>query len=473
MNFSIISDDYFWKKLFRERWSVAPGTGFRTNSDGPLTWPSEYRRLHLIEQGKPWVTYSVHMDPVVDLTFSHSGKYFCTASKELIAVWFIADYESKSIKIINKLIIRYNCDQPRQPENRRLRTKCGISYTSFNSTDDLLLVNGLRMVPNADEFPLEEYKVLIYSFPELSVVRKLENTGENDVHINPSWFGQVNFVIVHYIPNVLFDFQTMVTMYSVLHTRSKTLIYFPHEFDNVEVINHSPSRHKMLVFSFHDEEILEDHDDFSHDYNNNSLAVLLVISQNRIGPHTCEPTTEPEWTGHENCCIDSTFASPDLDKYHCVDSFKKIMCINAVIRTIKCEVALGKIGVACRPFQIMPEGPEGPEAYFEAKAEFRIYDLELNLLRTVNLAPIVPPSLFLSDYDSSSDQHCMTIFGDLNPSVLHYYDYRYNVFVKKETGHFEKINSAVFNPKNSNFLVSVSDDFLIKFWNVTSSYNKG
>ena len=437
-----------------------------------LTWLSEYRRLHLIDQGKPWITHSVHMDQVNDLTFSHSGKYFCSSSKDLITIWHIEDYESKRIIVLNKLMIEhFNHLHPTGVGffDDDSEFKDGISYTLFNQSDDLLLVNGMRMMLNVDSG--KEYKVLIYSFPELVLVRKLRDRdqGFSRRHINPSWFGKTTFIAAEHttvdMPEELFDRDSaLIIVHSALSKNFKTLLEFPNEVDDVDIINHSPTGGKVLIFSFQDEEIRQGNDDFPIEHNN--LAVCLITSGCEVGPHTCTTRSEKGAGTVKYCCIESKFTSTELEHYACEELSQRTVCVNAAIRQVETEVVPGAIGVVCRPYQSTPEGPK----YSETQVDFRIFDFELNFLRVVvDLASVVPPSLFLFEHDYWIDKQYMITPGDLNPGVLHYFDFHYEIFIRKETGHFEGINCAAFNPKDSRFLVTVSDDFLIKFWDVTSS----
>ena len=92
---------------------------------------------------------------------------------------------------------------------------------------------------------------------------------------------------------------------------------------------------------------------------------------------------------------------------------------------------------------------------------------------------MVPPELYQFHHlywlDKNLDS--LLISGDANPGVLHYYDLYFDIHIKKNIGHdtngliphhfFKCVlrgNFAAFSPTSPFLLCTVSDDYLIKFW---------
>ena len=403
------------------------------------------------------------MDPLVDLTFSHSGKYFCASSKELISIWHIEDYERKNINLSSKLTIGMGCNDQEIEDAEGIINiitgSRGISGTLFNSTDELLLVNGLKMVPNVDEYPLEDFRMLIYSFPGLLPVRRInmENHFVDRVMF-PSWFGQTSFIAAEKIPG---GTSHCIVIHSAVSKNSKTLLEFQGEVFHVDIINHSTTGNKMLVFSFQD-----DFDQFNP-YAHNNLVTYVVTSDCKVVPHTCNTSIEKETGLIRDCCIDSKFVSPELEHYSCSEWSKNTVCVDAALGHSDTKLVPGAICVVCEPYQITPE------ALKYSNVEFRVYDLDLNMLRVLldlaNAVQFVRPDIFLMSNYWIDPKQCniMISVDDCNPGVLQYYDFHYKIFIRKKTGHVQGINCSAFNPTNPNFLVTVSYDCVMKFWDVS------
>jgi len=53
---------------------------------GRQSWREEVKRLTYHVPNVCCETFHVHSDEVLDVAFSHNGKYFCTSSKDALAI---------------------------------------------------------------------------------------------------------------------------------------------------------------------------------------------------------------------------------------------------------------------------------------------------------------------------------------------------------------------------------------------------
>ncbi|XP_063698367.1 F-box/WD repeat-containing protein 5 [Culicoides brevitarsis] len=125
--FRISRDDWIWRKLFQKDFGL-PLNKKVGLKPGAETWYSEYRRL---TYNVPMVLTDVltaHSHQVLHVSFSHSGKLFCTCSKDGFVIVWNSSYPSTK---------KYSYDM------KTLSWKY-TQFSQFNSTDTLLLVSGVH-----------------------------------------------------------------------------------------------------------------------------------------------------------------------------------------------------------------------------------------------------------------------------------------------------------------------------------------
>ena len=151
------------------------------------------------------------------------------------------------------------------------------------------------------------------------------------------------------------------------------------ELEYVNVISHWPMGDNMLVFSYQNNEIWErGGNEINFSIKHNSLAVYQVISESS-----------------ENVkLVAITKISINVNVMKRT-KWLHVSTINAHIQRVECGVYSGSIGVASWSYQSTPESPINSET--QVDLNFRIYDLQLNLLKIVNLISIVPRFEFWVD----------------------------------------------------------------------------
>uniref|UniRef100_A0A336MV11 CSON007172 protein n=1 Tax=Culicoides sonorensis TaxID=179676 RepID=A0A336MV11_CULSO len=125
--FRISRDDWIWRKVFQKDFGlpINKKVGLKPGAE---TWYSEYKRLIY---NVPMVLTDVlngHSHQVLHVSFSHSGKLFCTCSKDGFVIVWNSSYPSTK---------KYSYD---------MKTLCWkyTQFSQFNSTDTLLLVSGVH-----------------------------------------------------------------------------------------------------------------------------------------------------------------------------------------------------------------------------------------------------------------------------------------------------------------------------------------
>lgn len=442
-----------WKQLFTLHWGVNPEIPLRDDIIRESSWYSEYKRLHLFQHGPPTLTSNVHQgEAVYDLTFSRSGKFLCSSSKHLVVVWSVGD---DSIDIINKLYV--SCSEDSDPDFENPGDMgVGVRYTLFNETDEFFLVFGLQLQLDGEQHTGKLYQVLVYTFPDCYMTRTIEWLGVENCDANPGWLGRFTFTIS---ANNDQGFVGRVLLCSVFDRYdSVELVNIYNDIEDIAIMNDKSGMQKFLAFCYIDDEL---NDDLEYSQNAHKMALYAIHSDLPMRDHICNP--------RRFCCIESKYWSPDpahytSDTYPSIDKH-----LGAAIRQID-DTLTPNFAVICRPTRKPDE--QNNSYYSDDRLDLRIYDLKMNLLRKVPLQTMVPPKLYLFDHDYWLDENInsLLISGDLDPGLLHYYDLYFNVHVKKKTGHTLGLNYAGFSPSSPFFLCTVSDDYLVKFWDFRSYF---
>ena len=365
----------------------------------------------------------------------------------------------ETIEIFNKLYISCNekADQGIQKD-----TESGIRYTLFSETDEYLMIFGLQLQLDGEAYSDKMFQVLIYTFPDCFLAKTVD-WWDNNCDASPGWLGRSTFIITELNES---GYAGKLMVWSVFKQhKPKEIVNVDYDIEDVAVMNSRNGLQKLLSFCYDEDERLdEDDDDDFVDYteNRHKMSFYVVNSDLPLKEHVCNPK--------RFCCVESKYYSPNPNHYSCDRHPVMDKHFGAAIRQVD-DSLTDNFAVVCRPIRENCDQDQiGKIKYSKEKLDLRIFDLKMNLMRVVPLQSMVPPQLYLFDHDYWLDEHfnSLMISGDLHPGLLHYYDLHYNVHIKKNTGHTEGLNYAAFAPNTPFLLCTVSDDYLIKFWDFRS-----
>ncbi|XP_062600294.1 F-box/WD repeat-containing protein 5-like, partial [Saccostrea cucullata] len=81
--YQVAKEDAVWKQLVQRLWKIKGNL-----PPGKTSWRNEFRRLTYETPTFLSETLQEHLDEVLDVSFSHDGRLFCTTSKDAtVKVW--------------------------------------------------------------------------------------------------------------------------------------------------------------------------------------------------------------------------------------------------------------------------------------------------------------------------------------------------------------------------------------------------
>lgn len=158
-------DETLWRKLMRRTYNIK-NTELAPGKD---SWYSEYKRFYYHTPAIESEVLTDHTDEVLDVAFSHNGKYVCTTSKDCtVKVWEIG-FPTK---------LKYSADLKEMLEWSLTQ------YAVFNKTDDYLLVCGVNISgPYYSEFFMGHGAIFDMT-QDFTIIRVM---GMNPPHLFADW----------------------------------------------------------------------------------------------------------------------------------------------------------------------------------------------------------------------------------------------------------------------------------------------
>lgn len=151
----IATEDVIWKQLVQRLWKIKGSL-----PPGKISWRNEYQRLthetptHLSE------TLLEHSDEVLDVSFSHDGKLFCTTSKDAtVKVWELG-YPTKLKHNAKMLLLQgWNMTQ----------------FSIFNKSDTYLCVCGVQFEGNVEMyFPSTSGRAAVFRLNDFRLIQTMK-----------------------------------------------------------------------------------------------------------------------------------------------------------------------------------------------------------------------------------------------------------------------------------------------------------
>ena len=418
----------------KEDWGV---TSLRRSSQ-PCSWISEYKRLHLMKSKRnaaPWATLNVHDDEVLHVAMSHCGHYIITSSKDKsLIIWKMSEYSARGITMFKRIYFP---------------SWVAVVQSLFNEVDSLLLVSGVAEEPIMGQ-------VMIYSFPKCQHIKTVNCIPYDSFG---SWLGNTFFIVGDFDET---NYSAVVTMHSVFENTSPKYIYsdpnsnqeYLYHCKSFETCSSKSDPHKKFLFYACSRSTLVNH----------SLAVAVFngvmnsssdFERDGLLAFTLNDDDEDEHFKKSLLKNGKSYEPCDYNSY-----FKNIVELKAAVIGINANKDLEKVFVNCRPW-ISEDNP----IEISMDIQLKIFDFDLNLLRTISKAEAITPSskFFLIHVSSSS---LYAISGD-EKGKIHVFDSNYNIHICSLTGHTDVVSCAVISPTNNNFICSVSDDHSIMFWDMS------
>ena len=389
--------------------------------------------MHSKRSSTPWATLTVHEDEVLHVTMSHCGHYISTSSKDKsVIIWKMSEYSAQSIAMFKRIYFP---------------SWDAVFQSLFNDQDSLLLVSGVAQEPYVGE-------VMIYSFPKCKHIKTVNCMPYDSFG---SWLGNTFFIVGDFDE---MSYSAVVTMHSVFDNVSPKYVYtdpnsnpaYPYHCKAFETCNHRSNPSEKFLFYACSQSTVVAHSlavavftgvmDSNSEFERDGLLPFIEDSEdenfNRRAFLKKQKTREPsDYTG----------------------TFKNVVELKAAVIGINANENLEKVFVNCRSW-LSEDNP----SEISMDIQLRIFDFDLNLLRTITKAEAITPShKFFLIHISSSEWY--TISGD-EKGKIHIFDSNYNIHVCTLSGHSDVVNCAVISPINPHFICSVSDDHTVMFWDM-------
>lgn len=153
--YRIAAEDVIWKQLVQRLWKIKGSL-----PSGKTSWRNEYQRLthetptHLSE------TLLEHSDEVLDVSFSHDGKLFCTTSKDAtVKVWELGYPTKVKHNAEMLLLLGWNLTQ----------------FSTFNRSDTYLCVCGVQFGGNVQEyFPSSSGRAAVFRLKDFKLIQTMK-----------------------------------------------------------------------------------------------------------------------------------------------------------------------------------------------------------------------------------------------------------------------------------------------------------
>ncbi|CAD5122940.1 DgyrCDS11335 [Dimorphilus gyrociliatus] len=140
----VSKDDFLWRDLFHSYWKICKSI---SKPNDNCTWYEEFKRLYYYSPIIECQTVPGHRDQVLHVSFSHNGTLFATSSKDgYVNVWDPQTVQKKFSK--NMRVFKWKYTQ----------------FTQFNRDDTLLLVSGVHFGQHTTSGEIAVFSVSSNSF---------------------------------------------------------------------------------------------------------------------------------------------------------------------------------------------------------------------------------------------------------------------------------------------------------------------